>query len=85
MREVQYEKGSFGIDAMLICPKCSGKMRLVASLTAPDSIATYLRAIGEPTDPPELSPARAPPQLMFDDFDQDPTVVFSDDDFIASP
>ena len=36
-------------------------MKVVALVTDPDRIARYLRSIGEPTDPPNLSPARGPP------------------------
>jgi hypothetical protein len=36
-------------------------MKVVALVTDPDGIARYLRAIGEPTEPPKLSPARGPP------------------------
>jgi hypothetical protein len=43
------------------CPKCQGKMKLKALIQDPESIARYLRHLGEPTEPPPLSPARAPP------------------------
>ena len=36
-------------------------MRLRALVTAAQSIARFLRHIGEPTAPPTLSPARGPP------------------------
>ena len=45
--------------------------------------ATYLTAIGEPPDPPPLCPARAPPQLMFDEFEPNPDAEFTDDDFCS--
>jgi hypothetical protein len=64
----QLLKSVFDLD-MLVCPRCQGKMRLVASLTQSASIKTYLLAIGENPDPPQLAPARAPPQLTFDAFD----------------
>ena len=71
----QLLKSVFDLD-MLICPRCQSKMRLVSSLTKPSSIRTYLTAIGENPDLPQLAPARAPPQLTFDDFDH-----CDDDDF----
>ena len=37
-------------------------MRLIAALTDPDSIRTYLTGVGRPADPPVISPARPPPQ-----------------------
>ena len=43
------------------CPKCQGKMKLKALIQEPESIARYLRHLGEPTEPPPLAPARAPP------------------------
>ena len=55
----------------LICPRCSSKMRVIASLTDPDSIHTYLTGVGAWQVPPERAPARAPPQMPFDDFNQD--------------
>ncbi len=36
-------------------------MRLRALITAAASIERYLRHLGEPTEPPPLSPARGPP------------------------
>ena len=45
----------------LACPSCGGTMKLLALLTDPKSITRYLRAIGQPTDAPERSPARGPP------------------------
>jgi len=51
---------TFAVD-VLCCPRCSGRLRLVALMTEPDEIRRYLRALGEPTDPPARSPARGPP------------------------
>lgn len=39
----------------------SSPMNVVALVTEPDNIARYLRHLGEPVDPPPLSPARGPP------------------------
>jgi hypothetical protein len=46
---------------VLSCPNCGGRMKLLALVNAPKSIARYLRAIGEPTDGPRRSPSRGPP------------------------
>ena len=39
-------------------------MRLRALVTAAQGIERFLRHIGEPTEPPSLSPARGPPFFM---------------------
>ena len=51
---------TFGLD-VLLGPKCKGRMRLLAMVTDPKSLARYLRALAEPTSAPEPEPARAPP------------------------
>ena len=43
------------------CPRCEGRMRLLAMVIDPKSIARYLRALGEPTGLPVRAPARGPP------------------------
>ena len=53
-------KRTFGFD-VLSCPRCQGRMRLLAMVTEPKSIARYLRSLGEPTDAPPRTPARGPP------------------------
>ena len=45
-----------------VCLRCGGTMRLVAALTDPHSIRTYLTGVGLPADPPAISPARPPPR-----------------------
>ncbi len=45
-----------------VCPRCGGQMRMIAALTHPDSIRTYLTGVGLPADAPAISPARPPPQ-----------------------
>jgi hypothetical protein len=37
-------------------PTCKGRMKLVALLTEPRSIARFLTSLGEPTDVPARSP-----------------------------
>jgi hypothetical protein len=51
---------TFGVD-VLECPKCKGRMKLVAMVTEPKSIARYLASIGELDDVPGRSPSRGPP------------------------
>jgi hypothetical protein len=51
---------TFAFD-VLECPTCKGRMKLVAMITEPRSIARFLSALGEPTDVPARSPNRGPP------------------------
>ncbi len=53
-------KRTFGVD-VLACPKCVGRMKLVALVTEHKSILCFLAALGEPTDVPAWSPSRGPP------------------------
>ena len=57
---MQYEACSFAID-VLVCPNCQGRMKLIAVVKNPISIARYLEAAGEPTEVPRRSPGRGPP------------------------
>ena len=52
--------GTLGIDA-LECPKCHGRMRILALVRDPKDVRRFLQAIGEATEPPERAPARGPP------------------------
>jgi len=45
----------------LECPSCGGDIRLIAFITEPDSIRKILTHLGEPLEPPPISPARGPP------------------------
>jgi hypothetical protein len=49
-----------GIDVET-CPRCGGKMKVIALVRDPESIARYLRHLGLPTEEPSMAPARAPP------------------------
>ncbi len=53
----------------LLCPNCFAPMRIVAFIQEPAVVESILRHIGEPTQAPEVLPARAPPQAAMD-FDQ---------------
>ena len=48
------------------CAACGGRLRVVAALTDPASIRTYLEGVGLPAMPPALAPARAPPEPRFE-------------------
>jgi hypothetical protein len=51
---------TFGLDS-LACTICEGRMRLVAVIKDPESVARYLTGIGEPTELPARAPNRGPP------------------------
>jgi hypothetical protein len=53
----------------LTCEKCGQPMRLIAFIMEPVVVEKILSHIGEPTEPPAVFPARAPPQVEMD-FDQ---------------
>jgi hypothetical protein len=55
----------FAIDVTK-CPRCGGRLRLVAAITDAASAKRYLDHAGLPSEVPVLAPARAPPQLDFD-------------------
>ena len=44
------------------CPRCSERLRIKGSITAKADIDRILEALGIPTEPPAIAPARAPPQ-----------------------
>ncbi len=45
----------------LVCPRCGGERRIIAFIIDPSAVRDILTPIGEPTSPPRLMPARAPP------------------------
>jgi hypothetical protein len=45
----------------LVCPVCGGDIRLIAFITDPAPVRKILTHIGEPVEPPPVSPARGPP------------------------
>ena len=55
----------------LVCPNCKGEMRLIAFITERTSIERILDHLGEPTAPPAIAAARAPPGSAAD-IDQRP-------------
>ena len=51
---------SFGLD-VLACPRCGGRLRLIALIEEASVIQRILRHLGLPAEVPETRPARAPP------------------------
>ncbi len=43
------------------CPVCGGDIRLIAFITDPGPVRRILAHVGEPVEPPPVSPARGPP------------------------
>ena len=58
---------SFGFD-VLACPRCAGRLKLVALIQDGAVIRRMLRHLGLPDVVPEMRPSRAPP-LPFDPYD----------------
>jgi len=50
-----------GEEFPLLCPGCGGDIRLIAFITEPGPIRKILTHLGEPLEPPPISPARGPP------------------------
>ncbi len=53
---------TFGFD-VLACPRCDGRLRLVALIEEAAVIGRILQHLGLPTDLPVARPACAPPLL----------------------
>ena len=45
--------------------QCGGEMQIIAFITEKPAIQRILEHIGEPTEAPIITPARAPPSLDF--------------------
>ena len=56
------EASGLEID-VLKCPDCGGRKRFVAAIMLSSAIRRILRHLSLPSDPVELAPARAPPEL----------------------
>jgi hypothetical protein len=50
-----------GEEFPLECPACGCDIRLIAFITEPRPIRKILTHLGEPLEPPPVSPARGPP------------------------
>ena len=57
---------SFGFD-VLACPRCGGRVRLIALIDDPPVIRRILGHLGLPTEVPAARPPRAPP-IPFEPF-----------------
>jgi hypothetical protein len=53
---------TFGLD-VLACPRCGGRLRLIALIEEAAVIDRMLRHLGLPTETPAPRPARAAPWL----------------------
>jgi hypothetical protein len=54
---------TFGFD-VLACPRCGGRLRLLALIEHASTVDRILRHLGLPTAVPEPRPARAPPAAV---------------------
>jgi hypothetical protein len=54
---------AFGFD-VLSCPRCGGRLRLVALIGQAAAIERILHHLGEPLAIPRPRPARAPPERL---------------------
>ena len=66
-RWAELMRRSYGLD-VLACPRCGGRLRLVALIDDRSVIERILRHLGFPTELPAMRPGRSPPLL-----DEDPT------------
>ncbi len=48
------------------CPRCGGRLTLIALIDDPAVIGRMLQHLELPTEVPEARPARAPPALLLD-------------------
>jgi len=71
-------KRVFLVD-VLECPKCKGRMKILAAVTAPASVRRVLESLGLPSEAPRPQPARPPPQAELGD------ERAQSDDFFAAP
>jgi hypothetical protein len=55
----------------LLCPRCGSAMRIIAFITNAADVKRILEHIGEASEPPPVSPSRAPPQEEFEFGPQD--------------
>jgi hypothetical protein len=46
----------------LKCPKCQGRMKILAAITKPEAIREILAHLGIPSEAPRCTSARPPPQ-----------------------
>ena len=63
---------TMGLD-VVTCPRCGGRLRLIAVIDDPAVVKRILRHLGFPTEIPEARPARVPPTEVA------PDLFFADD------
>ena len=51
---------------ILDCPRCHGRLKLLAAISDPPSVKKILEQLKLPSEPPCPAPARAPPQTEMD-------------------
>jgi len=54
---MQYENRSFAVD-VLECPRCGGRIRILAAIEDPAVARKILDCLGLPSRPPPVVPAR---------------------------
>jgi hypothetical protein len=54
----------------LLCPLCGGTVQIISFVTETPSVRRILEHIGEPMEPPRISPARGPP-IWSEEINQD--------------
>jgi hypothetical protein len=47
---------------VLKCPRCDGRLEVIAAISDPDTLRRILDHLGLPSTPPECKPARGPPE-----------------------
>jgi CTP:molybdopterin cytidylyltransferase MocA len=70
---------SLGLD-VLACPRCGGRLTLIALIDEPAVVRRVLQHLGLPTEVPEARPARAPPLL-----DGAPRIDATDEFYVDDP
>ena len=60
LRWAELMRWTFGFD-VLACPRCGGRLQLIALIEHASVIQRILRHVGLPTEIPEPRPGRAPP------------------------
>jgi hypothetical protein len=53
----------------LICPRCSGTMKIIAFIEEKETVQKILTCLNESIEPPRIAPARGPPEMEFN-YDQ---------------
>jgi len=64
----------------LVCPNCGADMRIIAFMTEAAPVRRNLTYVGEPAEPPRISPAHGPPA-----WDDPPVEAVPDWDALAQP